>query len=164
MLKKLVIGLGLATLAALGGSLIHPFGPAASPGKDRPIFDDATIDPKTLAIFERACQNCHSERTEWPWYAHLAPVSWMIARDVHQARAHVNMSNWRSYSTEDRIRLLSEIGSAVRNRAMPLPRYLLLHPEARISSEERQQIYQWTRTERRRLSMASTFGEIGAIR
>src|SRR5690349_10101376 len=110
MLKKLVIGLGLATLAALGGSLIHPFGSADSPGKDRPIFGDATIDPKTLAIFERACQNCHSERTEWPWYTHLAPVSWMIARDVHQARAHLNMSNWQSYSTDDRIRLLSEIG------------------------------------------------------
>jgi len=65
----------------------------------------------------------------------------------------MNLSQWQDYSVDDRVRLLSEIGSAVRNRKMPVQRYLLLHPEARLTDMERQQIYRWTRTERGRLSL-----------
>lgn len=63
----------------------------------------------------------------------------------------MNLSQWQDYSTEERLRLLSAIGSAVRNREMPPRRYLLLHPEGRLSDGERQQIYRWTRSERRRI-------------
>jgi hypothetical protein len=63
----------------------------------------------------------------------------------------MNLSQWQDYSTDDRLRLLSEVGSAVRSREMPVQRYLLLHPEARLTDIERQQIYRWTRTERGRL-------------
>ena len=151
MLKKLLIVVGAVAVAAVGGSLIHPFGLAAASGGDQAIFRDAQIDPETLAIVQRACQNCHSENTEWPWYSHVAPVSWLVARDVQQARSHMNLSQWQDYSTDDRLRLLSAIGSAARNSIMPPQRYLFLHPEARLSDAERQQLYRWTRTERSRL-------------
>jgi hypothetical protein len=75
----------------------------------------------------------------------------LVARDVQQARSHMNLSQWQDYSTDDRLRLLSAIGSAARNHVMPPQRYLLLHPEARLSDLERQQLYRWTRTERSRL-------------
>src|SRR5712692_7214456 len=153
MLKTILIAIGVVAIAAAGGSLIHPFGPPGIPGSNQTIFREAQIDPETLAIVQRACQNCHSQQTEWPWYSHVAPVSWLLARDVQQARLHMNLSRWQDYSTDDRLRLLSEIGSAVRNREMPLPRYLLLHPEARLTDKDRQEIYQWTRTERSRLRM-----------
>jgi hypothetical protein len=78
-------------------------------------------------------------------------MSWVMARDVQQARLHMNLSQWREYSAEDRIKLLSEIGSAVKNHEMPVQRYVLLHSEARLSDQERDQVYQWTRTERKRL-------------
>ena len=153
MIKKILIAIGVAAVVAVGGSLIHPFGTIATPGDGQAILREAEIDPETLAIFQRACQNCHSQKTEWPWYSHVAPISWMLARDVQQARAHMNLSRWADYPADDRLRLLSEIGSAVRNREMPVQRYLLLHPEARLTDIERQQIYRWTRTERNRLSM-----------
>jgi hypothetical protein len=153
VIKKIFIATAVVAIAAAGGSLIHPFGVLGTPGSNRSIFREARIDPETLAIVQRACQNCHSQQTEWPWYSHVAPVSWLIARDVQQARLHMDLSRWQDYSTDDRLRLLSEIGSAVRNRQMPLPRYLLLHPEARLTDAERQQIYRWTRTERSRLWM-----------
>ena len=92
----------------------------------------------------------------WPWYSHVAPVSWLLARDVQQARLRMNLSRWQDYSTDEQLRLLSAIGSAVRNRQMPVQRYLLLHPEARLTDAERQQIYRWTRTERNRIRMRST--------
>jgi heme-binding protein len=156
MLKKVLLAVAAGTVAAVGGSLIHPFGKTAVSGPSQAILCDAQTDPDTLAIVQRACQNCHSENTKWPWYGHVAPVSWMLARDVQQARAHMNLSKWQDYSTGDRLRLLSAIGSAARNRAMPPQRYLLLHPEARLSAGERQQIYRWTRNERRRLSISQS--------
>jgi hypothetical protein len=153
VLNKILIGLVAAAVIAIGGSMIHPFGTTAPTGSDATVLRDAQIDPDTLALFERACQNCHSERTEWPWYSHVAPMSWLIARDVQQARSHMNLSRWQEYSSDERLGLLSEIGSAVRNREMPKQRYLLLHPEARLTDQERLQIYEWTRTERSRLRM-----------
>ena len=151
MLKTVLAGCALAGVIAIGGSFIHPFVMTEPTGNHETILPDAQVDPETLVLFERACQNCHSERTEWPWYSHVAPMSWLIARDVQQARSHMNLSRWQEYSTDDRLELLSKIGSVVRNREMPKQRYLLLHPEARLTDKERQQIYEWTRTERRRI-------------
>ena len=153
MLKKLFITVGAAAVVAVGGSLIHPFGAPSTPGNDQTILREAQIDGGTFAIIQRACQNCHSQRTEWPWYSHVAPISWLLARDVQQARLHMNLSRWQDYSPDDRLRLLSAIGSAVRNGEMPVQRYVLLHPETRLTDVERQQIYRWTRTERSRLRM-----------
>ena len=155
MLKKLFLAAGSAAMACVGGSLIHPFGPTgttAVSGEHQAIFREARIDPATLALVQRACQNCHSQNTKWPWYSHIAPVSWLLARDVQQARSHVNLSQWQELSTDDRLRLLSAVGSAIRNREMPPQRYLWLHPEARLNEGARQQIYRWTRNERRRIS------------
>jgi hypothetical protein len=151
MIKKMLVALGAVAIGAVGGSLIHPFGAPLPRNNNQTIFNGAEMDPETLAIVQRACQNCHSQNTEWPWYSHVAPVSWLIARDVQQARSHMNLSQWQDYSADDRLTLLSAIGSAVRNRVMPPQRYLLLHPEARLNDIERQQIYRWTRTERRRI-------------
>jgi len=156
MIKKILIATGVIAIAAAGGSLIHPFVTPGIPESNQTILRQAQIDPGTLAIFQRACQNCHSQLTEWPWYSHIAPVSWLLAHDVQQARLHMNLSQWQDYSTDDRLRLLGEIGSAVRNRKMPVKRYLLLHPEARLTDIERQQIYLWTRTERSRLRKRQT--------
>jgi len=148
VIKKILVAVGAAAIVAVGGSQFHPFG---TPVNSQPILSGAQIDPETFAIVQRACQNCHSEKTEWPWYGHVAPVSWLLAHDVQQARSHMNLSRWQDYSSADRLRLLSEMGSAVRNREMPVQRYVLLHPEARLTDFERQQIYRWTRTERSRL-------------
>jgi hypothetical protein len=63
----------------------------------------------------------------------------------------MNLSQWQDYSTEDQLRILSEIGSEVKNRQMPVERYVLLHPEARLTESERQLLYRWTRAERKRL-------------
>lgn len=155
-MKKALISVLAAAIAAAGGSLIHPFGMLASPDNGRVILRDAQIDPDTLALVQRACQNCHSEKTAWPWYSRVAPASWLLERDVQQARLHMNLSRWQDYSPEDRLVFLSEIGSAVRNREMPVPRYLLLHPEARLTDAERQQLYRWTRTERSRIGVRET--------
>jgi hypothetical protein len=138
-------------LAGFCSLFVHPYGKV----KERfdasgPILGGATASPAVVAIVEKSCQNCHSGRTEWPWYSYIAPMSWMVEKDVREARAHMDLTQWQMYDENKKSESLSAIGSAVRNRVMPPRRYIVLHPEARLTDEEIDQVYRWTRDERRR--------------
>jgi hypothetical protein len=126
---------------------VHPFGAVKQQHAPSQLATDAAV----FALLERACLNCHSQQTQWPIYSYLPPLSWAIEKDVADARQHMDFSRWNVYSADEKRDLLARIGSEVRTSQMPLPRYLLLHPEARLSKEERQVIYEWTKTQRRAL-------------
>jgi hypothetical protein len=83
----------------------------------------------------------------------------MVEKDVSGARAHMNFSRWQDYSIEQRAALLTRLAVEVRRRNMPLPKYLKLHPEARLSENEVQQLYTWAHNERRRLRAADAKGK-----
>src|SRR5258708_17595511 len=149
----LIIGASLLGLVSL---LAHPFGAAKIPASSKPLLGGAPVDSGVMQIVERSCQSCHSEKTEWPWYSYVAPMSWLIEKDVNQARSHMNLSHWDEYTMEKQQEILAELSAVVRNRQMPLPRYTRLHPEARLSDSEIDRIYRWARAERVRLkSMGS---------
>ena len=149
----------VATSLVFGASFLHPFGPVKQERSDlRPLMGSGA-PPEITRLVERACQNCHSERTEWPWYSYLAPMSWIVEKDVSSARTHMNLSRWQDYSAEQRIDLLTRMGVEVRNRKMPLPKYLKMHPEAQLSAEDVQQLYSWAHRERKRLKGADTKGK-----
>jgi hypothetical protein len=133
--------------ATLTGLARHPERP---PAHSKPLFEGAPIDERTLMLFQRACQDCHSENTQWPWYSWIPPMSWMIKKDVEEARRQVDFSNWDSYRPDEKADLLTRIGVAARTGQMPPPRYTLLHREAVLAPPERQEIYEWSRTERKR--------------
>ena len=153
-MRKLVPTFAAAAILAAGYSLIHPFGNISSRRTKTPILSGAEIDTETLGLIQRACQYCHSLNTELPFYGRIDPMSRLMARDVQQARRRMNLSQWQEYSTEERIMLLSEVGSAIKNHEMPVQRYVLLHSEARLSDQEREQIHRWTRAEGKRLKSA----------
>jgi hypothetical protein len=89
----------------------------------------------TRGLAESACFDCHSHLTKWPAYAQVAPVSWLIAHDVAEGREHLNMSDWQRPQEE-----AHEAAEVVRNGEMPPLQYRLLHPEARLSAGEREQL------------------------
>jgi len=146
-----VIAIGGVCLAGLASILVHPFGAVKKSVSGKPLLGGAVVDRAVIQIVERSCQNCHSERTDWPWYSYAAPMSWLIERDVQQGRSHMNLSHWDEYSIEKQQEILAELSAVVRNRQMPLPRYTRLHPEARLSDSEIDRIYRWARAERVRL-------------
>ena len=79
----------------------------------------------------RACFDCHSNETKWPWYAHVAPVSWLVQHDVDDGRKHLNFSEWqKKYKDAD------EASEVVTKGEMPLSVYLLLHSEAELGADE----------------------------
>ena len=102
-------------------------------------------------VFAHACINCHSEKTHWPWYSYVAPVSWLVETDVKRAREHLNLSRWDRLDAAEQRMLLTAIATVIENREMPLHRYVVFHPEVKLSTDDSVQVIEWTHAERRRL-------------
>ena len=101
------------------------------------VAQPAWDSPQTRAMVKRVCFDCHSNETVWPFYARIAPSSWLVTRDVVQARNAMNFSEWDTKSLE-----VDEISQVINEGEMPPGQYLLLHPEARLSEAEKQQLVQ----------------------
>jgi mono/diheme cytochrome c family protein len=99
------------------------------------VAEPAWDSPETRALFVRACADCHSNQTVWPWYSNVAPVSWLVAHDVEEGRAKFNVSMWGQQRNEG-----DEAAEAVREGEMPMKIYLPTHPEARLTPTEREQL------------------------
>jgi hypothetical protein len=109
-----------------------------------PVEADFDGPPKVAAVLETSCYDCHSNETRWPWYGRVAPVSWLVAHDVEEAREHLNFSSWGSYDLRQQEKLAEEIWEEVEEGEMPLRKYLLAHPEARLSESARQTLREWS--------------------
>lgn len=136
----LLIGVGLLVVAQF-------FGPA----KTNPAIDQSQaleshvpVDPKVAAILDRSCKDCHSNKTEWPWYSHVAPVSWFVIDHVDEGRIHLNFSEWGTYDAEQRRDLLRDICTEVKQGSMPLSSYTPLHPGSELTGEDVATICEWT--------------------
>jgi hypothetical protein len=94
--------------------------------------------PQTRALAQRACFDCHSNETVWPWYSRIAPPSWLVALDVFRGRRHLNFSEWGTTGGETRS--MSEAIRQIQRGTMPPGSYLPLHPDADLSATEKQQL------------------------
>ena len=128
----------------------------------RPSLDNPPLVPAMLlnthvqvpadvdSMLRRACYDCHSYETKWPLYARVAPVSWLVARDVTGARADLNFSQWGTDPEREPTpaQRLGGICSDLRKGIMPPWSYLLMHRSARVSPAQVERICQWTTTAR----------------
>jgi hypothetical protein len=106
------------------------------------------VPAQVADILDRACNDCHSYETVWPWYASVAPASWLCVKDVNEGRRHLNFSEWGQYSPKIAAHKLDELIEHVEEGEMPLPVYLPLHPEARLDESERVVLINWARDTR----------------
>jgi mono/diheme cytochrome c family protein len=97
---------------------------------------------ETKDLFYRACADCHTNETTWPWYAALAPASWLTSADVNSARARFNISEPSNRGTFGGFENVNDIRQWIESGTMPPSDYLLLHPAARLSDAEKQQLIQ----------------------
>jgi cytochrome c len=150
-----------ATLLVVAAETFRTPVEAGGAGQFRPILAGSAVPSGVRGLLERSCANCHSENTKWPWYSRVYPVSQMILNDVRSARGRMNISRWAEYGPEQRRLLLTRLAAEVRTRQMPPARYTLLHPDARLSDAERNQISQWAHAERRRADSNAADGDAG---
>lgn len=110
--------------------------PAGAARTNPPVTAEPAWDtPRTRELFVRSCADCHSNQTRWPWYSHVAPVSWLLAKDVREGREHFNVSEWNR-PQDDAEDAAEEFGKG----EMPLWFYLPTHPEARFNDAERAEL------------------------
>ena len=128
------------------------------PAKTNPAIDSAQaieahiqLDPKVAAILDRSCNDCHSNKTRWPWYANVAPMSWFVIDHVDHGRSHLNFSEWGKYTTDEQKTHLGQFCELVTEGWMPLSSYTPLHPDAKLSDEDKKVICDWAAAERARI-------------
>ena len=112
--------------------------------RTNPPAQSTLVTPtKIEATLRRACYDCHSNETRWPWYSRVAPLSWLIVRDVNLGRKEINFSEWGSYYPATRRRKLEWMGRALREEKMPPWSYRLMRPGARLTEADRETLQRW---------------------
>ena len=156
---ELELTLGCLFAASIALSTIHPLGnPRTGAQPDAPVLEGTEVPERVRTALEAKCGDCHSQNTHYPLYSHLAPLTWMIDREVVEGRAGLDISRWQLYNIEDRINALTRMASEVHTGQMPPRTYVLLHPHARLSQEEQKLIYDWAKSQRKRLRWAVSSG------
>jgi len=107
------------------------------------VTSDILASGEVHAILKRACYDCHSNETRWPWYGYVAPVSWLVARDVSMGRRHMNFSEWGQYSADKQESKIKSIWDQVSQDQMPLWFYRPLHPDAKLTDADRALLKAW---------------------
>ena len=131
--KRIGLGLVAVLVVAFVGIQLVPYGrPTPNPPVRREPAWDA---PRTRELAVRACFDCHSNQVNYPWYSYVAPVSWLVAHDIEEARLKLNFSEWDLPQRE-----ALESAEQIEKKQMPLPIYLPLHPEAWLTDAERQEL------------------------
>lgn len=136
MAKKLKFVVIAIVILLAGSQFIQP------DRSNPPINPAATFEAVAMpgaeftAVVHRACYNCHSNNTVWPWYSRIAPVSWLVADDVKEGRAHLNFSEWGLLGPDVARTRLQDVCDEVQAGDMPLWQYRLIHPEAKLSAQD----------------------------
>jgi uncharacterized membrane protein len=94
-------------------------------------------------ILQRACYDCHSNHTVYPWYASVQPVAWWLNQHVEEGKAELNLSDFTRYDGKRAVRKLQAVADEVREHSMPLKSYLWVHREARLTDAERTLVTNW---------------------
>jgi hypothetical protein len=122
-----------------------------------PINEADTLDATTQVpddvrqIFTRSCNDCHTNKTTYPWYSNVAPISWQLADHIKDGRRHLNMSIWNTYDIDKKRKKLDEICSEISEKDMPIYQYLWMHWNAKLSEDDVKTLCDWTKLEKERL-------------
>jgi hypothetical protein len=122
----------------------------------QPAKNDNPVNPQNDIVFKLeiptavkkkivdACYDCHSNKTAYPFYNNIAPVSWILANDIKEGKGHLNFSEWANYDRKTQIKLMIKICDEIKAGEMPLKSYVFMHSKAIINPKELEEICQWT--------------------
>jgi len=143
---------GSIATVALAASLllarVHPFGDArllAAKSARAPTMEHSSVPPAVRDLLAAKCADCHSAQTRSPIYGHFAPVSWLLERDIVEARKAMNLSRWDAYSADEQATCRAKIVQEVRTNQMPPLQYRIIHWNARTTSTDEKALMEWAR-------------------
>ena len=140
------ISCALTLTASFALARIHPFGDAGlfkAAGDANPIVEGSTVPAEVRTILASKCADCHSTQTKSPFYGHLAPVSWLMERDINRGRQAMNFGLWDSYSADQQQTFAAKIVQETREHEMPLLQYRMIHWNSRVTGTEIRTLADW---------------------
>ncbi|HEV2863443.1 MAG TPA: heme-binding domain-containing protein [Pyrinomonadaceae bacterium] len=152
MKKALKLTAIVLALLFVGLQFVRPArtNPAAVAGQS---LEEVSPPPAEVArVLDRSCMDCHSNRTRWPWYSNVSPVSWFVADHVEEGRREMNFSRWGGYTERQREGRLRAVCGTVREGFMPLNSYTLVHRGAALTPDDAKALCDWAASEEARLS------------
>ncbi|WP_373521271.1 heme-binding domain-containing protein [Aquiflexum sp.] len=135
--------LGGLTVILIGIQFVPNELPTVETTNPEDILSSGIVSEDIAALLKNSCYSCHSNETVYPWYSYVAPSSWLVAKDVREAREELNFSNWQDYDTMDKLEKLDDIAIEVGEETMPMGIYTLMHPAASLDDFQRQNIVEW---------------------
>ena len=150
--KTLKIAAIVFVVVFLGMQAVRPARSNPPVDESQTIFARTQMTPQVAAIFDRSCRDCHSNKTVWPWYTQVAPISWWLANHVNEGRQNLNLSEWAKLNSDRQDRKLRQICDEVQDGGMPLSSYTPMHPQAKLSDQDKKILCDWTDAERQRLN------------
>ncbi len=111
------------------------------------------IPDQVQTVIKNACYDCHSNNTNYPWYANIQPVGWILARHIKNGKAELNFSEFSDYSSRKQRSKLNSIAKTIEDGTMPLSSYTLIHKNAILTKEEKALIIDWANTTKDSLSL-----------
>jgi hypothetical protein len=133
-----VLALGLVAI-----QFVRPVRNLASAPSPDDLSVKYPLPAEVRRMLEQACYDCHSNTTRYPWYESVQPVAWWIDYHVRSGKAQLNFSEFGAYSARRAARKLDTLVNEVEQGGMPLPSYTWLHPEARLTAEQKRQLTAW---------------------
>ncbi len=138
MKRRAKIGVGVALVFVLMQLVILPH--------DNPkVTGEIQAPPAVKDALHRACWDCHSNETVWPWYGRVAPASFLLYRDVVEGRRHLNFSQWSDLEPAKREKKQRRIAKEVESGDMPPWFYTPLHAQARLSADDQRLLADWSK-------------------
>ncbi len=138
--KRILLGVA-AVLVIIQFFGIDKTNPPVEASQD--FLSIANPPAEIAALIKSSCYDCHSHQTKYPWYTNVAPVSWMIGHHIEEGREHLNFSKWGTYPAKKRAHKIEECYEEVEEGEMPMKGYVILHSEAKMSKEQKEQLIAW---------------------
>lgn len=108
-----------------------------------PVTTQVQAPAAVMTILRAACFDCHSNQTRWPWYSHVAPVSWWLVDHVNEGRKNLNFTQWPLLDLEAQREAMHDIVKQIEKNKMPLRSYRIGHSAARLSAAQKQTLLEW---------------------
>lgn len=142
-MKRLRYILGGLTVVLIVIQFIPTNLPDVTKENPKDLLKGNLVSQDVAQLIKTSCYSCHSNETQYPWYSLVAPVSWLVARDVREGREELNFSNWSDYDLPKMLSKLEDIGTEVGEGHMPMPIYTFMHPSTKLDDTQRKIIVTW---------------------
>jgi hypothetical protein len=151
MKKKIVVALLIILIAI---QFIRPAQNKGEASGDKDFTHYVQVPTHIKTTLQASCFDCHSNHTNYPWYAAINPIGLWLNHHIEEGKAELNFSDFSTYDQKRMDHKLEETAEEVQEGHMPLPSYTLIHTDTKLSQEQVQQIVDWVKTERKKLNQA----------